>query len=266
MNLLELFISLGYTEEEYLYIRNDYTFRRMTDETMYNNVLRNYNWLVELYGKSNVIKITKNSPMIYGLNIENMNQKINFLMELGYSRADVIKITKKYPIIYGINTNTIKQIIKYMELLGYNENDEIEMIKLHPSLLGYDMANIKKKIKDIAKLGYSYKEVIKMTKNCPQLYGYSIENIREKIGFYDSINMHELAVKPSMYLMQSVNLSYARYCFYQDKGINITMDNHAKLFCSDKAFEKIYGTNKKELMEKYDYNKYFMEKKNGRVI
>ena len=41
MSLLEIFISLGYTYEEYLAIRNDYTFRRITDDKMTVNVLRN---------------------------------------------------------------------------------------------------------------------------------------------------------------------------------------------------------------------------------
>ena len=99
-------------------------------------------------------------------------------------------------------------------------------------------------------------EVIKMTKILPAIYGYSIENMKQKIDFYDSIDMHELAVIDSKKLMQSVNLSYARYSFYKDRGIDIDMNNYRKLFVEQKKFEKAYRITKKELLEKYDYDKY----------
>ena len=55
--------------------------------------------------------------------------------------------------------------------------------------------------------------------------------------------------------MQSTKLSYARYMFYKDKGIKITMDNYRKLFINQKQFEKAYGIKKEELLKKYDYEK-----------
>ena len=117
-------------------------------------------------------------------------------------------------------------------------------------------------------LGYTKEEVIRMTKSFTPIYGLSIENMKQKIEFYDSIDMHELAVINPKQLMQSVNLSYARYSFYKDRGIDIDMNNYRKLFVGQKDFEKAYGITKKELLEKYDYNKYKeeKEKENGRII
>ena len=46
-------------------------------------------------------------------------------------------------------------------------------------------------------------------------------HIKQKIKFYDSIGLHSLAVKDSKQLMQSTALSYARYMFYKDNGIEI---------------------------------------------
>lgn len=266
MTLLELFINLGYTKKEYELIRNDYTFRRVTNDTLYNNVLRNYKWLSLLYGKKNVKKITTMYPTIYGLKTENMDQQIEDIINLGYTRKDVIKMTKNCPMLYGYSIDTIKEKIKSMESIGYSYDDVMKMTKLQPSIFNYSIENMCQKIDNIVELGYTREEVINMTKTCPQLYGYGIENIRAKIDFYDSINMHELANVHSTYLMQSVDLSYARYCFYQDKGVNITIDNYAKLFCSNKVFKKTYGINKKELIKKYNYDKYLKEKKSGRVI
>ena len=199
MTLKEEFIKLGYTEEDYEIIRNNYAVNQIKDETL----------------------------------IKKLKDNFAFLLKMGYTKEEVIKMTKSLPQIYS-----------------------------------YSIENMKQKIEDIISLGYTKEEVIKMTKILPSIYGLSIENMKQKIDFYDSIDMHELAVINPKQLMQSVNLSYARYSFYKDRGIDIDMNNYGKLFVGQKNFEKTYGITKKELLEKYDYNKYKeeKEKENGRII
>ena len=92
-----------------------------------------------------------------------------------------------------------------------------------------------------------------MTKTLPSIYNLSIENMKQKIEFYDSINLHSLAVVEPKKLMQSVKLSYARYYFFMEKGIKIDETNYAQLFREQSRFEKRYGITKKELLEKYPY-------------
>ena len=234
MTLKEEFIKLGYTEEDYEIIRNNYAVNQIKDETLIKKLKDNFAFLLKMgYTKEEVIKMTKTLPAIYGYSIENMKQKIEDIISLGYTKEEVIKMTKILPAIYGLSIESMKQ-----------------------------------KIEDIISLGYTKEEVIKMTKSLPQIYGLSIESMKQKIDFYDSIDMHELAVIDSKQLMQSVNLSYARYSFYKDRGIDIDMNNYGKLFVGQKNFEKTYGITKKELLEKYDYNKYKeeKEKENGRII
>ena len=199
MTLKEEFIKLGYTEEDYEIIRNNYAVNQIKDETL----------------------------------IKKLKDNFAFLLKMGYTKEEVVKMTKTLPAIYG-----------------------------------YSIENMKQKIEDIISLGYTKEEVIKMTKILPAIYGFSIENMKQKIDFYDSIDMHELAVINPKQLMQSVNLSYARYSFYKDRGIDIDMNNYRKLFVGQKDFEKAYRITKKELLEKYDYNKYKeeKEKENGRII
>ena len=140
------------------------------------------------------------------------------------------------------------------------------MTKSLPSIYSYSIENMKQKIEDIESLGYSREEVIKMTKSLPSIYGYSIENMKQKIEFYDDIDMHDLAVIDPKKLMQSVKLSYARYNFYKDRGIEINMNNYRKLFIGNKQFEKQYGITKEEILKKYNYEENLEEKKNGPVI
>ena len=156
--------------------------------------------------------------------------------------------------------------IYFLVILPLPTKEEvIKMTKTLPSIYGYSIENMKQKIIDIMDLGYTKEEVIKMTKTLPSIYGLSIENIKQKIDFYNLIGMHELTVIDAKLLMQSTNLSYARYSFYMDIGINIDMNNYRKLFINQKQFEKTYGITKEELLERYDYNKYKeeVEKKRG---
>ena len=115
-------------------------------------------------------------------------------------------------------------------------------------------------------LGYTKEEVIKTTRIFPAIYSYSIENIKQKTEFYDSIDMHELAIIDPKQLMQSTALSYARYMFYKERGIDININNYKILFISKKDFEKKHKIINQELLKMYDYNKYLEEKNNGRTI
>ena len=257
MNLKEEFIKLGYTEDDYNEIRNSYPLINIKDETISIHLKDIFTFFLECgYTKEEVIKITKILPAIYGLSIENMKQKIVDIMDLGYTKEEVIKMTKALPQIYGLSIENMKQKIADIMDLGYTREEVIKITKTFPSIYSYSIENMKQKIADIMDLGYTKEEVIKMTKTLPQIYSLSIENMKQKIDFYNLIDMHELAVIDAKNLMQSINLSYARYSFYIDLGINIDMNNYRKLFMGQKQFEKTYGITKEELLERYDYNKY----------
>ena len=227
MTLKEEFIKLGYTEEDYEIIRNNYAVNQIKDETLIKKLKDNFAFLLKMgYTKEEVIKMTKSSPQIYSYSIENMKQKIEDIISLGYTKEEVIKMTKILPAIYGLSIESMKQ-----------------------------------KIDDMISLGYTRKEVINMTKDLPAIYGYSKKNMKQKKDFYDSIGLHELVSVDPKQLIQSVNLSYARYCFYKDKGIDIDMNNYRKLFVREDQFEKSNGITKQELIEKYDYDKYEEQRK-----
>ena len=112
----------------------------------------------------------------------------------------------------------------------------------------------------IISLGYSKEEVLRMTIILPALYGLTDENIKQKIAFYDSIDLHTLAIENPLALMQSTSLSYARYKFYLSKGIEINNQNKSLLFMGNKKFEKKYEITKEELLKKYNYERDVLNK------
>ena len=197
-----------------------------------------------------------------------MEEVEKYLKKLGYEENDIKEIVNSYPLrgCYPETVlNNIKRNYDFLISIGYSQEDIIKMTKTLPSIYGYSIENMKQKIEALKELEYSQEEIIKMTKALPTIYGYSIENIKQKVEFYDSIKLHSLAIIAPKALMQSTALSYARYMFYKEKGINIDETNYNKLFISQKKFEKQYGVEKRELLERYNYRDYLenLDKRQG---
>ena len=192
-----------------------------------------------------------------------MEELRKFFIEIGYTEEEYEIIVNTYPLSnLKVETllNKVKENYNFLIELGYSREDVIKMTKSLPAIYSLSIENIKQKIEDLKELGYSREDVIKMTKSLPAIYSYSIENIRQKIEFYNSINLHFLAVEDTKNLMQSTALSYARYMFYKEKGITIDKSNYKKLFIGQKQFERQYGINNKDLIARYDYKKVLEDK------
>lgn len=179
------------------------------------------------------------------------NKRINDLINLGFTYKEVLFIIKKMPNILCISIDNIINKIDSLMSLGFTKEEVINIIKTFPSVLGLTIDNIKNKIDNIVKLGYSYSETLFIIKNLPALFGYTLSTIKEKIEFYNSINLHDLFITYPKKLMMSLDLAYARYIFYQERGINIDMNNYSKLFYSNKQFKDKFNLSKEELINKY---------------
>ena len=209
------------------------------------------------YNKELIEKILTTYP-IYNLKDETLALKIkriyNFLLGIGYTREEVIKITKQLPILYGLSEQSIINKINFLISLGYIKEEVIKMTKQLPAIYSYSEENITNKINFLISLGYIKEEVIKMTKQLPTLYGLSEENIKEKIEYLRSVDLEFIALEYTKYLMQSTKLTYARYEFLtKEKKTKIDEVNFGKLFYGQKVFKKKYGITNEELFEIYDF-------------
>ncbi len=294
--LKESLKKMGYTDKQIEKIVNNHSTGKMKPETLLAKIKENYNFLISLgYKKEDIIKMTKHLPAIYVYTTENMEQKISELEKYGYAREDIIKMTKRLPELFSYNIDSIKQKSEELEKIGYSKEDIIKMTKNSPAICGLALENIKQKMEDmkalgysiediikitrespsvycvnietmkqkieeIIKLGYSKEEVIVMTRHLPTIFGYSTENLKQKIQFYNSIGLHSVLIIDPNKLMQSVELSYARYMFFKDRGIDIDTQNYSRIFKGQKVFESQYGVTKEELLEKYDYKEYLKKK------
>lgn len=93
--LINLLCNLGYTKDESKEILNTYPLNTYKPETLKKKIEEINMYMEKLgYSKAEVIKMTKNLPSIYSLNIDNIKQKIDFYDSIGLHEL-AINDTKK---------------------------------------------------------------------------------------------------------------------------------------------------------------------------
>lgn len=220
-----------------------------------NKIQANYNYFISFgYTEEQTHKIFSRTPQVIGFSIENIKEKINYLFQLGYSKEQIIKLTFVLPSIFCYSIENIESKINNYNRLGISNKDLIKMSLISPSIYSVSEDNVNTKINDLLNLGLTYEEVIKMVISFPPILGLSIETIKEKVDFYRESNILNIVINNPKYLMQSVNLSYARYMFYLvEKKDIITHSTYKRLFVGDKQFSKQFNISKEELLQRYNY-------------
>ena len=261
---IEDMVKMGYTEKDII---------RMTKRSpsIYNLNIKYIETRIKDmesfgYSRKDVIEMTKKFPSIYTFGIKYINGKIEDIESLGYSREAVIEMSRKLPAILGYLIDTINQKIKDLKSLGYSQEEIIDMTRIFPAIFGYDKQTIIDGIQNLENLGYSRKQTLKITKGLPSILGSDLQKVKEKIEFYDSIGLHWLAIKCPKNLIQSTELSRARYLFFADpdsdfEGKRIecfNQSNFRRLFIDGRKFEKMYHISNEDLIKKYD-NDYYQE-------
>lgn len=248
----EWFISHGFSKQEIIkmvtIVPSIYAFSSSKIETKYN-------YFISFgYTEEQTHKIFSRTPQIIGLSIENIKEKLSYLFSLGYTKKQIIKITYLLPPIIGYSIENIESKINNYNKLGIPKEDIIKMSLMFSGFYSISEDNVNNKIKDLINLGFTYEQVIKMIKLFPAILSLSIETIKEKIDFYRELNILDFIIENPKCLMQSVNLSYARYMFYlMEKNDVINSNTSRRLFVGDKQFSKQFKVTKKELLKRFSY-------------
>ena len=217
--------------------------------------------------KEEIIKLTVFFPIILGLSNKNIENKISFFERLGYKNLEIVRMIKKFPIMIGYKEECLIKKIYFLEDLGYKKEEAKKITIESPLLFSFSDSNVENKINDLMKLGYTKDEVLKMTLLFPSIFGHDISNLKRKINFLKEINLDFVILNHTKELIQSVELTYARYMFLKEQEITLDESNYKQLFLYSKRFEKIYNISNEQLLEKYKYeDKYQKNDKNSRKI
>lgn len=251
-----LFLRLGYTKEQFKKIMSDYRIKNVDGNIIIKNVTEDFNWfIVKGLNEKQIIKITTDSPCIFAFEQSNLEEKYKNLISLGYTANDIKEMTLKHSYIYNISIKNLNNKIKEIEKLGFNKQEVLEIIKKFPTTANLGKENISEKIYCLLELGYDIETIKKLVLSFPQIFSVKIENILPKINFYEGIGIMDTIISHPKNLMQSVDLSYARYKFFEAQGIKITAANSKKLFVENKQFERQYKITKQSLLDNYSYKK-----------
>ena len=218
VDCFDFFLSLGYTNEDSRKIIISFP----TSITLSSsNVLIKLNNLYSLgFSRKNVLNIVKNFPCILGYNIKVINQKFEFLKELGYN-DDVFKIIIKYPLILGLKTESIKNKFLYFKSLNYSNEDIIKMTKNLPSLYGLSESYLNDKFSYFENMGFTKQDVRKITTKSSNLFCLSESNLEQKIKYFENLGVNTIDIKkiiidfPNIFSLSEDNISLKIDIFLQ---------------------------------------------------
>ena len=200
-----------------------------------------------------VLKMIKKMPQIFCLSEENIKNTINYLISLGYTIDDIRIMMKKFPTLVSFSEENLNQKINNLINFGFNNDQVIQITKALPTIFSYQINHVNEKLNWFLSLGYNQTEVIKIITTLPAILGFSLENIQNKVDFYKEIGLDYLILNETRQLIQSVELSYARYHYL--KHNNIPLNSHRMLFYSKNNFQKQFNISSEQLLSMYPYKK-----------
>lgn len=252
MEMEKIFLELGMSLEEFrkfsLKCVNIYAYSKER-VCSYIGFFRNLG-----YEDRDIKKIFMLSPMIFRSSVSNLDKLYNDMLNYGFSMEEIFNIGKNFCSLWSHNFDKIMDIINTFISLGFNRDEIKEIIVRDPSLIGYGVDTICDKYNRIIDLGIDKDEINGVTIEYPSIINSDTQRTEKIINFFSNIGLRKKIIDdPKNIFIQSVEVSYARYCYYMDSGIEINEDNYKKLFFGWQYFKKVTGISKEELLEMYKY-------------
>jgi len=180
-----------------------------------------------------------------------------YLLSLGYNEEEINKISNvcrklKVEDIYKI----VNDKIDYLINLGFSMEDIINITVKYPNIFLKDREIIDEMIDCFLKNGYIMEEILIILKKNPIIFSKGNECFFKKVKFYNLIGIGKVFFNDSRSLIQGIDLTYARYMFYRRLGIKINENNYYMLFVEERKFLSKYGKNNKTLMVIYNFDEF----------
>ena len=208
------------------------------------------------YSYCEILKLTYKNPSLITMSSESFNNKINFFISLGYTKEEIIHMSLKFPRLLSLSSTHLLNTFKFLKSIGYSEDNIRKMTCIFPPIYGLSTKLILNTFKFLKGLGYTYNQVIDITISLPAIFSYSDKNLLDKIRYYKEIGLSDLIIIKPKILMQSIELSYARYEYMKTKNIVINIKNYRKLFIGQFIFVSYYDINNDDIKILYPIGSY----------
>jgi len=222
--------------------------------------------------KTKLIAIIKKTPSLLSFSIETLKEKFNWFYQKGYTEEQTIKIICKAKTIltreFVQNNNSdsnVEKKYKYLhEELKYTKEQIINITYLYPEYYTQSLDTIKERIKNLLRLGFDDNAVKTLFYKFPQIISFKESTMKKKYNYYLNLDMLEIFAKSPKYLMQSLDVTEARYTYLINKGLQINKYNYKKLFISDKKFKLTYGIDNESLLKLYSEKEGYYEQRTNK--
>lgn len=219
----------------------------------------------KIENKKDLIDLIKNNASVLSFSNKRINEKFDWFYKKGYNKEQTSLIVCKAETILSmkVSNNDVKKDndsnieIKYNYLfktLKYTKEEIINITCKFPEYYTLKLDTIKKRIDNLLNLGFSYGNIKLMIFNYPKIISFRIDTLNEKYEYYSSLDMLNIFIKSPNYLMQSLELTDARYNYLINKVLIVNKNNYGKLFVSSNRFKENYGIDNNELLKKYREN------------
>ena len=255
MKLEELFQSLGYTLDEYKFIRYNEKVLTISDNQVSTNLASlNVFFDSKGYDPDKIHNFIKYNSELLIHDKDYYQNSWSELKKYNYTDEEIYKMVKHKPTVLMLTLTEIIIRIESLKSLGYTDKD-IKIMSINtPSIYVQPFNYITDKLHYLIEYGFTKEQAIRITSLLSTVFDYSYDTIEQRLDLFEYLNLHNLVYNKPITLRQSPKLTYARYKYFQDKGIEVNEQKYKKLFMSEKQFMDIHKISNIDLMNKYNYD------------
>ena len=233
-------------------------------------------------------KILKTSPYILGYNNDSVLEKANFYKTtFGLTQSEFIKMLKTLPAISGLkNDSVLDKVNFYTKTFELTQPEFNKILKIFPAILSYNNDSVLEKANFYTTtFGLTQSEFNKILKTLPTVLSLKNDSVLDKKKNFDKIGLdkNNITKQPAILTAPSNSLIFKYMLLYIDFGDKSFLDKRwfmtserktwaryayltekekAKpndLLMGEKRFQKKYGVESIELMEKFPITKEVVE-------
>ena len=119
--------------------------------------------------------------------------------------------------------------------------------------MSYGINKLENVIKTLKSFDYTDLELLKIIETFPNIFGLSNDSIVRRIVLLNKLGLNNIILSDTKQLIQSPELTFARYQCLVSNGIDVSMSTYRRIFIGNSQFERTYNLSKEQLLKMYKY-------------
>jgi len=148
---------------------------------------------------------------------------LGYMNSFGFKKEETIAIIKKCPYMFSLNVESLDEKLNFwLKSLEYSKDELKSMISSAPPLLILSKESILKHLSVFEHLGYTKDETKEFSSKNPIIFTHNIDYIIHKDEFYRSIGFNKIFVKSEKSIYKPIENVKVQYQKLVDNNILVT--------------------------------------------